>query len=142
MTKLYSLESMFILFCSHMGMYNLLVTRMVIIHIKEQIVILCTSIVMWRAYDALCSIKKLILDISKHSKLYSKNVHAIATSLFSEHFATQYSLKNYSFVLRRDKYAFNCYSYIGRKFIFTNIIVLQYSVLDYSEHRVTFKGIW
>jgi hypothetical protein len=29
-----------------MGMYNMLVTRMVIIHIKEQIVILCTSIVM------------------------------------------------------------------------------------------------
>ena len=58
MTKLYSLESMFILFCSHMGMYNMLVTRMVIIHIKEQIVILCTSIVIWRAYDALCSIKK------------------------------------------------------------------------------------
>ncbi len=45
-----------------MGMYNMLVTRMVIIHIKEQIVILCTSIVMWRAYDALCSIKKIILD--------------------------------------------------------------------------------
>ncbi len=54
----YKLESMFILFCPHMGMYNMLVTRMVIIHIKEQIVILCTSIVMWRAYDALCSIKK------------------------------------------------------------------------------------
>ncbi len=49
-----------------MGMYNMLVTRMVIIHIKEQIVILCTSIVMWRAYDALCSIKKLILEKYKN----------------------------------------------------------------------------
>ncbi len=36
---------------------------------------------------------------------YSKYVHAIATSIFSEHVATQYSIKNYSFVLRRDKYA-------------------------------------
>ena len=48
---------------------------------------------------------------------YSKYVHAIiATSLFSEHVAT------------------HCYSYIGRKFFFTNIIVLQFSVLDCSEH--------